>query len=640
MADPEAKKILGNLWADIGDRTDPDDALVTPVLSRTTGWPADYSASAGEVPKRRRVNQRFRELDGAAANAMRYGIEPWDTEVDYPQHAKTAVGRQIYSATVATGPSTGNATDPTTMGQTVWTAVTGTQGAPAAPSIPTATSPESGVLQWIWNCPLDNGAQITEFDFFWRVSGGSFSSAITITHPSYRLTGLTNGMTYEVQVVARNSIGDSGRSGIGSAVPSGTIPGGGATLALRAEGGDTEVVLNWIEPDNGGETITGYTVQWRESGQSFSTSRQSTVSTTNTTITSLTNGTVYFFQVRAVNSQGNGPWSNEASATPEDPPPPPPTPPADTAPIFDSSDMPTGTVIGSSILWEWPTPEDGGQRITGYQVQWREQGDSWEPSNIINLTEGCWFHQGLTENTTYELRVRGINSVGTGVWSGTGSRMVSASGSYYERTTAGVESFLWPWTATSAMVLTVGATGGSGGGGGGGGATGGSNFFNNGGGGGGGGSGGSGGASTVVVNGTTYTGSGGLGGGGGGGGGAGSISTTSTPTSLNYGPTNGEDGFYAGGGAGGTGGMPQGNHPLRHGANGGNGGIGEAGGSSLSIVTGLSMGVSFSITVGAGGSGGGGGGYGGGVLSASGNGSSGGNGSTGGAGSVRIVPIY
>ena len=101
----------------------------------------------------------------------------------------------------------------------------------------------------------------------------------TPTIPRFVLTGLTNGDTYEARVRAVNSVGESLYSALGSGTPVASRPGGGSTLALRAEeGGDTEVELSWLAPDDGGSPITGYTVQWRTTGQSFSSARQQTAS--------------------------------------------------------------------------------------------------------------------------------------------------------------------------------------------------------------------------------------------------------------------------------------------------------------------------------------------------------------------------
>ena len=107
--DSEAKKILAAAWADTGDRTDPEDPLVLPVLDRAEGYPVSFSTDPGDVPKRGRVNQRWRELDGAARDSMFYGgVLPYDAEVDYLQYAHSTVALDEYVATVANGPGTGN----------------------------------------------------------------------------------------------------------------------------------------------------------------------------------------------------------------------------------------------------------------------------------------------------------------------------------------------------------------------------------------------------------------------------------------------------------------------------------------------------------------------------------------------------
>ena len=187
MADTEAKKIIGNLWADSGDRTDPDDTTLTPPLVRTDGWGTTFSAVDGDTPRRAVVNQRFRELDGAAEEFLVEGVPEWDTDVNHPVNAVKKRSGVLYRATVANGPSTGNETDPDTVGQTVWETITGTITLPAAPSAPSATSPSSGVLDWSWNCPLDGGNEITSFSFRWRVSGGTQAVVTGLTVATVRV---------------------------------------------------------------------------------------------------------------------------------------------------------------------------------------------------------------------------------------------------------------------------------------------------------------------------------------------------------------------------------------------------------------------------------------------------------------------
>ena len=71
------------------------------------------------------------------------------------------------------------------------------------------------------------------------------------------------------------------------------------TTAVAAGGA---IDLNWLEPDDGGDDIIDYRVQWRTALQAFSTGRQVTSTDTAERISNLTNGTEYFFRVRARNS--------------------------------------------------------------------------------------------------------------------------------------------------------------------------------------------------------------------------------------------------------------------------------------------------------------------------------------------------
>ena len=91
-----------------------------------------------------------------------------------------------------------------------------------------------------------------------------------------------------------------------------TVP--SAPKNLLGEGGDGQVTLTWDAPeDDGGSEITDY--QYRINGRNPWTAIGSTDTTH--TVTGLVNGTVYVFEVRAVNRNRRGRASNRAEATPE-----------------------------------------------------------------------------------------------------------------------------------------------------------------------------------------------------------------------------------------------------------------------------------------------------------------------------------
>ena len=87
---------------------------------------------------------------------------------------------------------------------------------------------------------------------------------------------------------------------------------------LVATAGSTSVPLSWAAPSsNGGSSITGYSVyRGTTSGGEGSSPVASGVTSTSYTDTAVTNGTTYYYYVKAVNSIGSSPASNEANATP------------------------------------------------------------------------------------------------------------------------------------------------------------------------------------------------------------------------------------------------------------------------------------------------------------------------------------
>ena len=99
-----------------------------------------------------------------------------------------------------------------------------------------------------------------------------------------------------------------------------TVPGTPQRLNVTVH--DTGALeVSWEAPaSDGGSTITGYNVQWKESADSWTTSAdvsEETANGTPHTITGLTDGVEYTVRVMAVNNVGEGPPSAEASGTPQ-----------------------------------------------------------------------------------------------------------------------------------------------------------------------------------------------------------------------------------------------------------------------------------------------------------------------------------
>ena len=122
--------------------------------------------------------------------------------------------------------------------------------------------------------------------------------------------------------------------------------------------------------------------------------------------TGATNGTTYYYKVTAVNGYGEGPKSNEASATPAAGP----TAPA--APVVTA-------VRGSgSVGLSWPVPASNGSAITGYKI-YRSTTSGNEvllPGPLVG--PNSFNDTGLTNGTSYFYKVTAVNGIGEGPLSG------------------------------------------------------------------------------------------------------------------------------------------------------------------------------------------------------------------------------
>ena len=304
-------------WARTGDKTAPTDSGLDPVLDWDNGWPSTFSDADGNTPRRSVFQYLFNVITAAIVYFRDDGVPEWDAELDYPLNSfqKSSAGN-LHRSMEATGPTLGNATDPTAVGQMIWTQVNTarTAAAPDAPSAPSATA-SNGRLEWSWECPMDNGAKVSGFEFQQRAQGSSWPNAWTsVTPPHTTGTGLTNGRTYEARVRAINSVGTGGASGTGTGAPLAAVP--DRVQQLVAEARAAAIFVRWSTPDDGGDEIDRFEVQWKSGVQNWSSARQRNASGDSDTIPNLVNGTTYDVRVRAVNGEGDGEWSPVEDATP------------------------------------------------------------------------------------------------------------------------------------------------------------------------------------------------------------------------------------------------------------------------------------------------------------------------------------
>jgi large repetitive protein len=290
-------------------------------------------------------------------------------------------------------------------------ATTGNAAVPATtPGTPTnlVTTAGNAQIALSWTAPADGGAAITDYVIEYSTNGSTwivFADG-TATATSTTITGLVNGTTYTVRVAAVNSVG-TGAYATSSPVTPATTP--GAPTNLTTTIGNTQIALSWTAPaSNGGAALTDYVIQYSTNGSTWTTFNDGTSTTTSTTVTGLTNGQAYTVRVAAINAVGTGSYVTSGSVTPGTVP-----------------GTPTGlsaTAGNAQIALSWTAPANtGGYPITDYAIEYSTNGSTWIVFADGVSTATTATITGVSNGTTYTVRVRAQNAIGSGSYVTSGS---------------------------------------------------------------------------------------------------------------------------------------------------------------------------------------------------------------------------
>jgi uncharacterized repeat protein (TIGR02059 family) len=305
---------------------------------------------------------------------------------------------------------------------------------PGAPVVSSVT-PTSGQLSVAFtgssNTPtnydysLDNGVT-------WTTPGTPSTTSPLI------ITGLTNGTLYTVKLRGRNSYGTGPASNAVSSTPIGK-PSPPTLTSLV--GGNQSIQVSLSPGANGGSPLTNYQYALSADGSTWGSFSALSPADTSTalSISGLTNNTVYYIKLKAVNVVGvsdseSNVISTQTASTPS-------------APTID-----TVTAGSGNLTVSFTAGGSGGSTITKFEYS-LDSGSNWETATVLSSP---FVITGLTNGTSYSLKMRGVNVIGNG----TASAMVS--GTPY--TVPGAPSFtgtVTPSSGSLSITIVPGSTGGS-----------------------------------------------------------------------------------------------------------------------------------------------------------------------------------
>lgn len=172
-------------------------------------------------------------------------------------------------------------------------------------------SPGDHRLDVDWTAPAGNGGTVASYTA--AVSPGGATCTVAAPTTSCSFTGLTNGTTYTVSVVATSDVGGS-PAATATGTPTDHLPGPPTAVTATATHG--QAAVGWTAPaDDGGSPVTGYTVTATPDDGGLPT-RTCTAAGSPCTVTGLVDGAGYTVTVTAENVHGSGAASAGVIAVP------------------------------------------------------------------------------------------------------------------------------------------------------------------------------------------------------------------------------------------------------------------------------------------------------------------------------------
>lgn len=250
------------------------------------------------------------------------------------------------------------------------------------------------ILSW-----SDNSMDETSYIVERKVEGGVYSVNATLPASTvlYSDTTVSPNTKYYYRVKARNSFGDSDYSNEISLTtpPCGTVPNAPSNLTLTPLS-SSEIRLNWSDNSN---NELGFKIERKVEGGTYSEITILTANSTTFTDSGLMPDTKYYYRVRAYNSFGHSPYSNETSTN--------------TLPIGTPPNAPTNlNVIVTSCDLVKLTWKDNSDNEDGFKIERKEGDGEYIVVGNVGVDQETFNDDTVSENKTYTYKVTAFNVYG------------------------------------------------------------------------------------------------------------------------------------------------------------------------------------------------------------------------------------
>jgi hypothetical protein len=360
------------------------------------------------------------ELSWAAPSNT--GTDPLtDYTVEYSQSSTFASGVSNWSHTAST--QTSVSISGLTAGTTYYfrvAAVSSMAGAfsststlmlprlPSAPQSLTGT-PRDQFIDLAWSAPSDNGGSTIsgyKVEYKASTSGTWTTASSSVSGNSYQLTSLTNGTNYDVRVSATNGFWGT-LATTSSIKPFGAV----SNTAMPTVGGANAAgeILTGADGswDTNGAAVTSTTYQWQSrSNPSDSWSNISGANSSTYVLTSNDVGKYLRLQVSKTNGANSNAYVSASSTSTS----------VIQAGLASTPGSLSGVFGNQSVQVSWTIPASNGGTISGFRVEYSTDGDNWTLSQLVSASATSHTITGLTNGTSYFVRVTGVTAAGNGAY--------------------------------------------------------------------------------------------------------------------------------------------------------------------------------------------------------------------------------